>query len=133
MHPCRGDVHRAWDGRGRDGFFLPAGSYLVEAQSGATAQATLTVLAPSAARNGVLAAPNPAGKGCQAVELWFEQGRPVEVSVYNTAGERVARFGVQAGGRARWSLSGVANGVYFVGARAEGARKPFFFKLAVAR
>lgn len=124
-----------FDGKDSSGQYLPNGVYLasLESENGEKASAYVTVVrAPSKFR--AFAFPNPAPKGSQELRIrWNPADQPVELLIFNQAGELHRSLGTVHGGTALWDLRNAGSGVYLVALKIPGESRPKFVKIAVAR
>lgn len=129
----------AFDGKDGSGALLRNGVYLltVSDPSGATVQATLTVLGGGQKQVALVAGPNPVRPGQALVLIKWSPITLLELKIYGLDGGLVRSVGVAAPPYT-WDLRTqagglVANGIYVVAARLPGERHPQTFKLMVAR
>jgi hypothetical protein len=137
-----GDWHAAYDGKDRQGNFLPDGAYLMDVESSQGASSVsvklpFTVLAQTQTISAVLA-PNPVLPGANFVILNWVASQSADIQIYDSTGGLVRNFEGQQRAPLRWDLKtasghSVAAGVYFLVIRAFGQRDVKVLKLAILR
>jgi hypothetical protein len=129
----------SFDGRSDLGYPLQSGPYLLQvisdAGQGSQEDRRDIVVAHRVPEVGLRAWPNPLRPG-QTLTLDWSASSPLDLSVYDLAGEKVADLGTWAHGPLQWSpksASGqpLAGGIYFLQAAVPGQRPAHAFKLAV--
>lgn len=130
----------SFDGKDASGAILRNGYYLLDlrsSQGGADSDLKLPLQVLGSGGGGltVEVAPNPAGAG--GLVIRWSPAQAADLSVHSLDGGLVRDFGRVAPPQ-RWDLKGaggqdVGAGVYVVGVRLPGQRRPHFFKVAVLR
>jgi hypothetical protein len=138
-----GDWKASYSGRDSQGNFVPNGTYEMEIKSDsgpkhAELKVIFTVLNDSGPGISLVIGHNPVMPGANFVVINWVPAQPVELSVYDSAGELIRDFAPGPMPPATWDLktsSGkpAGEGIYVVVARIPGQRARTPFKLALVR
>jgi regulation of enolase protein 1 (concanavalin A-like superfamily) len=127
-----------YSGLGSDGAVLRNGVYLLVVEGGGgSIQRTIQIVGAGLKGVELVAAPNPLQAGVAGLSIRWQPSVVVELAAYGLDGALIRDFG-KVSSPYFWDLKtasgrSVADGIYLLGARLPGERRPRFFKVMVVR